>query len=810
MWTKIAHFILKNRITFLIFIAICTAFMAYMARSAEMSYDHTAVVPDTDPELLYFREFKKTFGEDANVLAIGLQDSNVYQLENFSRFKILSDEMARLPGVSSVFSLPRLQYFAKDTANRKLALRPVFSRMPGDQSELDSVLRFANQLKFYQDQVINSRNGATVLLITIEKDVLNSPARRQLTESILQLGRAFTQNTGIRLHYAGVPFVRSVVTGTVKNELLLFLVLSALVTALTLYVFFRAFDAVIISMLAVGVVVVWTIGTIGLLGYKITLLTGLIPAIIIVMTVPNCIFLLNKYHLEFARSGNKMKALTRTIAKLGLASFLINATTAAGFVGLIFTGVSILEEFGIVAGINVFVAYFICLFLIPILFSYLPPPTAKKLKYLESRPVNGILNWVNHLVTQYPKWIYGITILVTGLSLWGIYNVKSITYMIDDLPEESDIKKDLAFFERNFQGIMPLEIIVDTHEKRGVLKMNNLRKIEEFQTRLSGHEDITRPLSVVEFTKAARQAFYNNNPDFYDLPSNSDKNFILLYLKNLAGNKRSDTTNTGTKLLNSFVDSTGQKIRISMKIADLGSYRMDTLMNKYINPAIKSSFEDTDFDVRVTGTTPLFLKGNTYLKDSLTSSLLTAFLVIAVMIAALFLNGRMVLISLIPNVVALVITGGLMGLLDITLKPSTSLIFSISFGIIVDSSTHFLAHYRQELMKKVPLPKAVAATLMETGPSIIYTSLVLFVGFVIFVWSDFGGTRALGILMSISMLIALITNLTLLPALLYSFDTGKLKRSDQGLLEEYYDFYLEDEDEEIDLERLEVRKSATE
>jgi len=799
MWTHVAQFILKHRIGFLVFIALGTAGMAYLARGVEMSYDHTAVVPENDPDLVYFREFKKTFGEDANVLAIGMSDSSVYGLGNFRRLAGFTEEISRYGGVSSVLALPRLQYFAKDTARKRLTLRPVFGRVPESQAALDSVLAFANSLRFYQDQLVNSRNGATVVLVTISREVLNSGNRKKLTDHILRTGEAFTKDTGIRLHYAGVPFVRSQVTATVKDELRLFLILSAVVTALTLFAFFRAFDAVVISMLAVGIVVTWAIGSIELFDYKITILMGLLPAITMVMTVPNCIFLLNKYHLEYARSPDKMQALTRTIAKLGLASFLINATTAAGFVGLAFTDVSILEEFGLVAGVNVFVAYFICLVTIPIFFSYLPAPSPRKLKYLESRPVNGVLTWVDNVVRTHPRWIYGLTGAAVLLSLWGIANVSSVSYMVDDLPEDSPIKTDLAFFERNFQGVMPLEIIIDTKQKRGVLKLANLRRIEAFEARLSGHADMTRPLSVVEFTKAARQAFYNNNPDFYGLPTNSDKNFVLLYLRNLAGNDRQDTARAGTRLLNSFVDSTGQRIRVSLKIADLGSYRTDTLLNNFVAGAVKASFGDTDFKVDVTGTTPLFSKGNDYLKNSLASSLVSAFIVIAVMIAALFQNGRMVLISLLPNIVALIITGGLMGLLGISLKPSTSLIFSISFGIIVDSSTHFLAHYRQELLyKKLSLRKAITATLMETGPSIIYMSLVLFFGFVIFVWSDFGGTRALGILMSVSMLIALITNLTLLPALLNSFDSGRVKRGEEGLINELEEINAVSEDEAPD------------
>lgn len=811
MWTNIATFIIKNRVALIVFLALSTAFVGYQMRHLEMSYDYTAVVPVDDPEMVYFRQFKQTFGEDANIIAIGFQDSVVYQLKNFRHLQSFTDQISGLSGISSVTALPRLQYLAKDTAQKRLYPEKVFRKPLTSQAELDSMLRFVNQLQFYKDQIINSENGATVILVSIDKAILNSSKRVPLTNDIMALGEAFTQKTGVRLHYAGVPFVRSILSTKVRGELELFLILSVVVTIVTIFAFFKAWDAVIGCTLAIVVVVVWTVGTMGWLGYKINLLTALLPAIIIVMTVPTCIYLLNKYHQEYIKHKNKIRALIRTIAKLGLAAFLINATTAAGFVGLIFTDVGILEEFGIVAGINVFVAFFICLIIIPIFFSYMPVPSEKKLKYLQSKPVNSTLVWIDRRINTHPNWIYGITIGAVLLSFWGISRIKAVSYMVDDLPENSDVVQDLRFFERNFQGIMPLEVVVDTGEKRGVLKLKNLEKIEEFEAIISGHNSITKPVSLVEFVKAARQAFYNNNPEFYGLPTKLDRNFVLLYLKNMMGNTaRQDTANMSNKLLNSFVDSTGRYLRISMKIADLGSYSMDTTLNNLIKPAIQKTFTTTKLKAEVTGTTVLFSKGNNYLSSSLTSSLVTAFVVIVLMIGALFLNLRVVIISLIPNFVALLVTGGLMGFLDIALKPSTSLIFSISFGIIVDSSIHYLAHYRQEIFyKKVPIRQAVTDTLMETGPSIIYTSIVLFVGFVIFVWSSFGGTKSLGILMSLSMLISMITNLTLLPTLLNSFDTGKVPSDETYMLEDFDNFYLENEDEEIDLNRISVKKTES-
>jgi hypothetical protein len=807
MWKKIAQFTLAYRTAFIIGTIILTILMAIQARKAELTYDYIAIVPSDDEELIYFKKFKEIFGEDSNVIALGMQDSSVYELPNFIKFKTLSDSIAQVKGVTSVFSLPKLQFISKD-ATDKLSFQPVFKNTPASQKELDSLINFTKTLKFYDSQVINPQNGATVLLITIDKAILNSPKRQIMTNHVMALTSKFEEATKIKLRYAGIPIIRSVMGTKVQAELKLFLVLSIVVTALTLLLFFRAWDAMVFPLLVIGVVVVWTLGTIGLLGYKITLLTGLIPSIIVVMSIPTCIYLLNKYHQEYIKHKNKEKALIQTISKLGLASFLINATTAVGFIVWITNHVDILTEFGIVAGINVFVAFFISLFLIPAFFSYLPDPSHRKLKYLDSKSMATILNWLDNFVKKYPIAIYTTTALLTAISIYGITRISSETHMMEDLPNGNRIKEDLAFFETNFKGVMPLEIVVDTGEKQGITKIKNLQKIDELEQILSKNAALSKPVSMIPFLKGVRQAYYNGNPEFYDLPTSQDRPQIMLALRKMARENQNTAEGTGGKIMRSFVDTAGRQMRISLKVADIGSYRLDTLIKNSINPAIASTFKDTKITAKVTGTTLLFTKGNAYLNDSLLSSLISSLIVIAVLTAFLFTSARIIIICLIPNIIALVLTGGLMGFLNIPLKPATALIFSISFGIIVDVSTHYLARYRQEIkFNKLSVREAVKITTMETGASIIYSSIILFFGFVIFVWSGFGGTVALGILMSASMLLAMITNLTLLPALLITFDSKRNEDATSMLIDEE-EFYTEHEDEEIDVNLLQVKQEG--
>jgi uncharacterized protein len=800
MWTKLSHIIIKYRLLLVGLVVVITGFMGYHARNVQMSFEFAKTVPVDDPDMIELLNFRELFGEDGNLVALGILDSGVYETKNFKKLYKLSRQLDTISGVNSVLSLPLIQRLEKDTVNLKFDVKPIFaSGIPDNKHDFDSLIQVAFDQKFYSGQLVNEKNGATLVLISINGEVLNSPKRIVLTQKIIDLGTAFEAETGIELHYAGLPFVRSVVASKVKNELQFFLLLSVAVTGLILFFFFRTWDAVVFPMAIIAIVVVWVMGTIVLFGYKITILTGLIPPVIVVIGIPNSVYLLNKYHQEFEKHGNKIMAISRVIRKIGLVTLITNFTTAVGFLVLASTDITILREFGIVAGINIMATFMVSIILIPAVFSWLPSPGGKQLKHLKFKGVDFILNQMDILIHRHRTIIYSVTASLIVISAIGMYKVEAVSYMVDDLPASSEIKQDLLFFEKHFSGIMPLEIVVDTQKRRGVIDSKNLQKVDELEKFLASQRDISKPVSLVSFVKASRQAFYNNNPARYGLPNSREKNYILRYMRN-----QSDSSG----LFNSFVDSTLTKMRLSMQIADIGSHKMDSLINGVIQPKIDSIFGDTDLKLSITGTTPLFIKGNKFLINNLWFSLCLAFIIIAIIMAILFVNFRMIIISLIPNVIPLLITAGIMGFAGIHLKPSTALIFSIVFGISVDDSIHFLAKYRQELFaNKFFVPLAVSKSLKETGASMMYTSIILFAGFVIFVGSDFGGTVALGILTSITLLIAMITNLILLPSLLMTFDNGKRRKNAHPLIEQYDDgFYQADEDEEIDLDLIRVAK----
>jgi uncharacterized protein len=796
MWVKISSLIIKHRLMLLISTVLITVFMAYKAREVELTYDFVKVIPQDDPDFIYFNQFKKTFGEDGNILVVGLKDETVYKLKKFQAFQKLTQDLAKVEGVSGVVSLPTVQRLFKDTAQQKFVLKPLFDRIPQTQEELDSLLRKADETKFYENLLVNKENKATLIAITMERSYLNSARRTEVVDNILKLTDKFSADTKIQLHYAGLPYVRAIMVGKVQKEFKLFLYLAVIVTSVILFFFFRSFFAVFFTFLVIVITVLWTMGTLVLLGYKMTLLTGILPALIIVISIPNCIYMFNKYHQEFRKHGNKLKAVSRIIEKIGFLTFMTNANTAVGFFVLYFTDIAVIKEFGMIAGIISLATFYITIVVIPSLLIYLPEPNAKQLKHLDLKFLRKVNFSIEHVVLRYRPLIYIVTFIVLGASIYGISKIRAVSYMVDDLPEKSNVKTDLVFFENNFRGVMPLEIIVDLKKKKAVMNLKNLKKLEKFEDYLKTLPDVSPPLSILNIVKGSKQAFYNGDTNAYSLPSNGEMPFIVKYF---------GKGNENNSLLRSFVDSTGQRVRFTCKVADLGTTRMNQLVNKEIEPKAKEIFKDSGFDVKITGTTLLFLKGNEYLINDLSGSLIFAFILISAMMALIFTNVRIILISLIPNIIPMIITAGIMGYFNIPLKPSTALIFSISFGISIDSTIHYLSKYKQDLaIFEGNVLQAVTRSLEEAGVSMIYTSIVLFSGFVIFAFSDFGGTVALGILTSITLFVAMFTNLMLLPALLLTF--GKGNNNNLFPIVNMEDrFYDESDDEEIDVNKIEVR-----
>uniref|UniRef100_UPI00321665E8 efflux RND transporter permease subunit n=1 Tax=uncultured Draconibacterium sp. TaxID=1573823 RepID=UPI00321665E8 len=790
MWIKVSRIILRNKILLLSVLAVITIFFGFMARKVEMSYEYASLLPKKDQAYKDYQKFVEVFGEEGNLIIIGVQDSNFFKIDHFKSWKELSHNLTKVEGVENLVSISNTYNLKKNTKKKQFEVEMIFPDTISSQGELDESVAKFKSLPFYRGLVYNDKTDAYLLAITVNKDKMASKAREDMVAGIQKVCRAFEKEENVKLHYSGLPYIRVVNAVKIKKELYLFSVLALVICIIVLFLFFRSFKAVIVPVLIVLVGVIWSMGMLALFGYKITLLTGMIPPLLIVIGIPNSIYMLNKFHQEFVQHGNRVKALQRVIIKIGNATFLTNLTTASGFATFVIVKSDILRQFGIIASLNILGLFFLSLLLIPIIFSFITPPSPKHVGHLDNKMVSKIIGQLIHITQNYRQVVYIVTLAIIGLGIYGISLMRSSGYMVDDIPKDDPVYIDLKFFEQNFNGLMPLEIMVDTKKPQGVMQLSTFRKIDELETQLSKYPELSASTSLLNLLKFSKQAFYNGHEKYYSVPNNREKNFILQYVP-----QEGDEAD----LLHSFLDSTLQTTRISIRVKDVGTKRMEELTQSF-HAEIDSIFTSDKYDVTVTGSSIVAFKGNQYLLKNLFSSLGLAILLISTFMAIMFSSWRMVIMSLTPNVIPLVFTAAVMGFTDIPIKASTILVFSIAFGISVDNTIHFLAKYRQELnVTNWDIRKSVVLALKETGVSMLYTSVVLFFGFGIFTISSFGGTQAMGILVSLTLLVAVTSNLILLPSLLSGLERLTTTEAFKEPL-----LHIYDEEEDIELDDLEI------
>jgi len=768
MWQNLGRFILKYRVPLLIILAAMTGVMAWHASKVQLSYDFSSAIPVNNPKYKAYQEFRKKFGEDGNLLVIGIQTKQLFTEKLFNSYAKLQQDLKKVQGVDDVIGVPSAINLVKVPETEKLKADTIFPERVLTQAEIDSAATVFLNLPFYRHLLYNPATGAWLMGVRINKDLMASRARIDMVKTIDEMADNFGKANQIDIHLSGLPHIRTVLSMRIVKEMRMFILASILLSALILLLFFRSLSAMWLSLMVVMFGVVWSFATIQMLGYKISILNALIPPLIIVIGIPNCIYFLNKFHTAYNETGDKKKSLVMMVDRMGVVTLFCNLTAAIGFAVFALTQSQFWKGFGFLAGINIIALFFISLIFIPAVLSFLPAPKTRHKKYLHNPGLNRWLDRLERWSLNHRKLIYGITLGIVAISIAGAARLKSLGYIVDDLPKEDRIYTDLRFFENNFDGVMPLEIVVDTKKKYGVSRnLNNLERIDSLSQFLASMPDIARPLSIIEGLKFAKQAFFDGDSNSYTMPSSYDLPALSQYL-NFRGDS-GQVKNSFAKLVTTFMDSSKQQARISVSMADVGSNRLPQILDSISNRA-DQLFPKEKYDVQLTGTSVTFLEGSRYILNGLKDSILWAFLFIALCMLYLFRSARILLCSLIPNIIPLLITAGIMGWAGIPLKPSTVLVFSVALGIAIDVTIRFLVNYKQELPhNNFDMKQTVIETIHSTGISIIYTSLVLIAGFVIFCFSGFDGTKALGWLTSITLVTATFTNLVLLPSILISF-----------------------------------------
>ena len=762
-WGTVANLILRNRFLIIGGIILLTVFFGTQWKYMRFTFTEANLLPSNHPENIQYDTFIKTFGEEGNLIVIALKEEQFFEPIIFEKWIALNHKIESFTEIDFVLSINNVKELVKDESLKSFVLKSVFDT---NDYKLNDIKKFKQklllELPFYRN-ILYDNNGKTIRsAIYMDKNIVNTEKRKDfIFQTFIPLITAFEKDTGLDVKISGMPYIRTLNAQNILDEIGVFVVSAVLLTSLIFFLFFRSFRATFISMFVVIIGVMWAFGILGLLRYEITILTALIPPLIIVIGVPNCIFLINKYQQEFAKHGNMVKSLQRVIMKIGNATLMTNLTTASGFATFILTDSKVLKEFGIIASINIIAIFFLSLSIIPIAYSFMSRPSKKHLKHLKSLYLKKFVDLIENKVRYKRTNVFVISILSLIIGIIGIYQIKISGSIIDDMPKKSEFFSDIIFFDEEFNGIVPIEVIIDTRRKGGASRLSTLKRIDKLEQYIDDIPELSQPISSVSGVKFIKQAYYNGNPNFYKLPTSQENSFITRYLKNFKGSEG---------LMNNYIDSTRQFNRVTTFMKDIPTERIEEI-EKDLVKEIDKIFPPERYKVKLTGKTLLYLKGTHYLIRNLIISLSLAILLIALFMAYMFRSFKMIVISLIPNLLPLIITAGVMGYSGIPLKPSTILVFSIAFGISVDDTIHFLAKYRQELMaNKWKTKTAVYVALQETAVSMFYTSIVLFFGFAVFMSSNFGGTVALGGLVSVTLLFAMSANLILLPSLLISLE----------------------------------------
>lgn len=770
---SLAKFILQYSKVLSLFILLLSLILGYFARKVEVAFQFVKLLPDTDIASQQYEKFKRYFKQDGTVMIIGTELHHLYNPHIFEKWHELGNHIKKIKGIHSVVSIDRLlQVQYNDTTDEF-----VFQNIPlPSQMDSVSISRYLDEVQkntFYEDIIFNKKKDWCVMAITFREKELNSKLRLSITDSIVKYTNWFEKNTGVLMHLSGMPFIRTTMMRKISSETTYFFIVGLVVVSILLWLFFRSPLVILFSALVVVLGVVSALGIMVLMNYQLSILSGLLPALLIIIGVPNCILIINKYHHELRAGYSVEKALELAIRSGGTSLFFANITTSIGFAVLTLIDNQILYEFGIIASISVMLVFLYSIILIPSIFSWLPAPKEKYLMHQEKKWLKKSLNTVALWTAHHRKNIFIAICILIIFGLYGFSKIKALGYVVDDVPQREKMMQDLKYFEEKMGGVLPFEILIDTKKNKGLFAQNGriIYRIHRAQKLLREYPELSRSISIADAIKFLNQAYHGK----YSMPSISHLKKISDILKNQASKQSLSEKN----LISNFIDTSYQVARISAQMKDIGSIQIKYLLH-HIQPRLDSIFnydeetkqwlpQNEKIDVFITGNSILFLKGNDFLVKNLIESVIVAIVIIAILLLVLFRNPFMLLVAIIPCI-SLLITSGIMGYIGIPLKPSTLLVFSISFGIATDGNLYFLSRFRNAIKQQhKSYEEAIRLTIREIGMSMIYNGLVLFCGFGMFIISDFGGTKALGVLTAFTLLIAYSVDLIVLPAILLTF-----------------------------------------
>ncbi len=735
----------------LLVILIISILATISSSRVSFDYDFEKFFPVGDGDLEFFLEYRQQFENDNDFLLVGFENNlGVFHSDFLLKIDSLTRYLESMSQVDQVISPTN-------------ATRPIYSPMgwiPISYLHLDEPHRLVeDSIKVYQQQdlvgqLFSGDGKALSLLIKHRQNIKRAGADSLMTGLSHKI-----ESLGLPpAHLAGKARAQPVYLDLIEQEMSVFLVASLVLVILFLAITYRALWAVIVPLLVVALAGIWTLGLMTALGKPLDLMMVLLPTIIFVVGMSDVVHILTRYIEELRLGNSRFTALSTTFREVGIATFLTSVTTGIGFLTLMVSNISPIRDFGLYTAIGVLIAYILAFSLMPSILIFLPRPkivTNPQAKNIWNRLLSRSLIWTlrNNTVI-----LYGSILLVT-LSVLGTLKLEVNTFLIDDLPRSHPMKADFMFFDEHFGGSRPFEMAIQVQNQEYTVfdypVLREMEKVETYLLQSYGTSALTSPIKIIKLTN---QAANGGSDRFYQIPDSLELTKLGRLIRKV---KRHP-------YFSNMISEDQKNSRFTGRMGDIGS-NISTLNTVALRDFIDTAIDTSLVNFRVTGTSLLIDKSNSYLVNNMIMGLAIAFAVVALIAGFMFKSWRMVLITLVPNLIPLLMIAGIMGFLGITLKLSTSVIFTIAFGIAVDDTIHFISKLKMELAKGKSKLYAIKRTYFSTGKAIVITTMVLISGFLTLLLSAFGGTFYIGLLVGLTLVFALIVDLTLLPVLILLF-----------------------------------------
>jgi len=744
----------------LICISLVSIVMAWRVSQIGFNYDFESFFPKDDSHTAFYLDFRERFETDNDFLIIGIESpTGIYDADFLREVERYATELNELPFVTSVLSPTQIREPIR--MGLSLVQRPLLrwqspDSIVADNLKADSV-RIANRSNYIGTFV--SENGKALTLQVAHEQRLSKERCDTLARAVLSLADTWDHTS----HIAGRAVAQKYYVDVMQREVVLFVSVGMAIIVLFLWLAFHSAWGVIIPLLVVLLSGLWTLGIMEITGKSIDVMTIVLPTIIFVVGISDVVHILSRYYEELRGNVSQSLAIATAFKEVGLATFLTTLTTAIGFLTLTTSSVAPIQDFGLYAAVGVAVAYILAFSLLPAVMILYPAPkiTRDGTGTFWNRTLERALG---HALKrgQYIRWI---TLAICAFAAIGAAQIEVDNVLLEDLADDDPFRQEFNFFEKEFAGVRPFELAVQVDESASIFDLRVQQDMAKITSYLKATYGVGAVISSdVIFSQVNRWS--NGDGGAFDRLPSTQRKFDAMV--------RSIDRFGANSALNVVAHKESNSLRIFGKLPDLGAQHYKR-KNQEMHNWFAAELPDSPLELRVTGTAQLIDLNVGSLAGDMVKGLSIAFLIVALIAGLMFRSLTMVFISLIPNFIPLLLIAGIMGWTGIDLKLSTSIIFTIAFGIAVDDTIHFISKLRIQLAKGRSLPYAVKRSFIGAGKAIIITSIILCGGFITLSLSSFLGTFYIGVLISLTLLFAVLADLFVLPWLILTFLSTKEK-----------------------------------